>query len=163
MGKGSSISILGVKAVEDELKDNEIQERKEKLGGLADLPSGHPALIENEVARERFKKKEEEKKSAPDVVKPSKKISRSERIKVEQERERIVNEKIKVANGMNEEIEKSVEVLVGLARTAANARVEFEDLPEVSLKMAKLERMLIAVHRGLVESKISRSRIRGGR
>lgn len=160
MKKHSKIDAKQMAAAVDaasELNQEAILERKKRSenGDLsADLPPGHPLLIAIENARIRLEEKDESDKEKKQFAE-KKKAKRARRAKQVAEEEQASLEKQR---------EETIEEFNGKLKQTANHIAEFgkfvdnmqKTLPEINT--ARLRRMLVATHQGLMRSQLQQKK-----
>jgi len=137
--------LKSIKQAEEMLAENEKKE--------PDLPPGHPILIANEQAKRRMElaKQLQEKQK---TKKKSKKKSRKKAAE-EQQKEEELKKKMELALSLNKRLDEMAQGVVKLAQETEKIKTEFKEHPYVRTRIGRLERMMMAFHRGLLETKLN--------
>lgn len=139
-------------------------EERKRSGDIAELPDGHPLKVELAEAKQRFdeRKAEEAAPAKPDVAK----VRKAKRIKETREfQERLAREEIEkqervaAAKTINGAVDRGI---VSMDEVLTVARQNFDlfgEDPFIKARLSRLERLAMAVRRGLVEGKLSTVRL----
>lgn len=142
-------------------------EEMRRSGDIADLPDTHPLKIEIAEAKKRFDERQQtETQEKKGETAESPKVKKARRLKQAREvRERIAREEQEhqerqdAAKSINGVIDKNIimtEELLTVVRQNVNP---FREDPFTRARLSRLERLALAVRRGLIEGKLSTIRV----
>jgi hypothetical protein len=153
-----------VEKLPEELK-KEVERQKAVIGDLAGLPPGHPLLTAMEEARLRYEEEQrllQDSKTETDLVQvrrakrlESKKVQQRKRVQKEDEGIRLR----RAVQSHNASIAETVDAIRRLRKNVSASQEEFDTDRYAMMKLNRLDRMLVAVERGLVESRINEGRV----
>jgi len=134
---------------------------------LDDLPRTHPLRVAIEQAKLRHEAEQQalvESKRDVEVKQLRKAKKAKEQIKREkQQRDNEYEKRIIGAEKKVDELNKSIEAVVlsirMLAKQMDDSMSAIKDFPVMKVKVTRLNRLLVAVHRGLEESKFEKQRL----
>lgn len=155
-------SLQEIIAAEQQLKG------REKDGSIEEMfPVGHPVRM----AYERSKAIWERRQQFEEQQEDSRPLKRAKRIKKGNKKappkavvDEIDNAKLSKARNTITHINAKIDTVSGLleeiGREITSSSSDLEDFPTVRLRLVRLQRILVAVHRGLNESKVNTHRMR---
>lgn len=150
--------------VSDDVVKREARSLKAMLGDVANIPKGHPIRVAIEEARIRYEEDQalrREEKSLPEVeLKKARKIDarkedRHRREKIESSNERVRS----AAKLVNLSMTEAVDALRRLSRNIEASSDDFSRDRHAQMKLQRLNRVLQATVRGIVESKVNVGRV----
>ncbi len=139
-----------IKVLDSQLSDDG---RPEELRGL---PPGHPLLLQFEKSKELFDSRQQQENEMRGRI-------QVRQIKAKQKSETDNSNRSKKAtedkaNLINKEIVKMQRQIEMFSKIIDGSRKDFADYPFAKVKMARLYRLMAAVHRGLEDSHVSTTR-----
>ena len=166
--KVSANMITALKSAEETLAAEEKQERVRNLGDLADLPPGHPLLIQMEQAKARHEQKvalqeQIQIDTTGRTIRKAKRlgeINDHKRKQAEEQKQDGFKRMASTAQEINVRIAqyaKETDEFVGFVH---GTEEQFKSQPYLKSKLQKLLRMSYAIRRGLDESVIKPHHIR---
>jgi uncharacterized protein YdaT len=134
---------------------------------LDELPRTHPLRIAIEQAKERYETEQQvaaEGKRDAEVrqlrkAKKAKEQAKKEKQQREADRQKRVASAEEKVDELNESIDAVALSVRRLAKLMDDAMPVMKDFPVMRVKATRLGRLLVAVHRGLEESKFSKQRL----
>jgi len=154
-------SISKVQKLEVDLEKKQKEERVAELGELAELPNGHPAvraLREAKIRYEERKAKEyvvREKKEKRIEIKKARKITPKEKrdaARKSGEREQELTRKVDL---LNDHLTDCVKHIDGVMEKVMDTHKELGEIPYLDVKITRLERLLQATRRGLLDARVN--------
>jgi len=138
----------------------QVEKAKADLGGdLGGLPDGHPLILQLRAAKERYDadiaEETEDAQEKAKEVKKAKKLdrakARSERIAKEEER---AGRSREAAKAVNREISSALDSVRELYKVLSEYEEDLNVNPLSRARALRLKRMLVAVERGLSDSRM---------
>ena len=139
-----------------------VQDVQARGGDIADLPDTHPLKIAIREAKERLEAQQanEGKQQEQLKVRKAKRLQDSkdyrERVNEEEEQRQ---QKIDACKVINEKIDITVQSIDTLLTVIGGSIENFTEDPFARTRLARLDRMMRAVHRGLIDSRMKSARI----
>jgi hypothetical protein len=153
------------------LKLAALEERRRTGGDLAALPSGHPLLMEMEAAkikheeRERLESEDDARQEEREQIKlrkakklNAKKAAAERRIREDERESRLRNATKRINSSMSD----TMDSLRILSDNVEASKEDFRHDNYATMKLDRLNRLIVATMRGISESKISAGRVVSG-
>jgi len=138
---------------------------KAALGDLASLPPNHPLRVAIEEARMNWESAQEMQvpEGDPVEVRRAKKIDARKAKVVERRKEEDNEHRLRTAATLfNSSLVETMDSVRRLQENLSAAMDDLADYRYATMKLARLERMLLATERGLIESRITPGRLNNG-
>jgi len=140
----------------------QVEQFKTEMGGdLSGLPESHPLIVQMKAAKERYDSDiAEETEDAQKKAREVKKAKKLDRQKARREsiahEEQQHQKRREAATALNGEITKMLDGIRGMYKTIAEHEESLSVHPISRARVLRLKRMLVAVERGLADSKMGR-------
>jgi len=140
----------------------QVEKYKAELGGdLSGLPENHPLILQMKAAKERYDADiAEETEEAQDKAKEVKKAKKLDREKARKDRLAQEDEQDRLRKGaateVNQQIDNVLDSIRGMYKVLADHEENLNIHPISRARCLRLKRMLVAVERGLSESRMSK-------
>ena len=142
---------------------NEAERQKTLIGDLGGLPPGHPFLLELQKAKDHYDQQQNKREIEQERSSETRKIKKIETIRENREARRLEDDALEERTRTAKRVDSGVNSILSNFRILYKTVSESEEIlnkdPLCRAKIVRLKRLLIAIERGLSESKIYKVRL----